>query len=291
MERQINNPSAILCSDWHLREDIPVCRTDDYWSAQWRKVDFISDLQKKYICPVLHAGDLFDHWKPSPNLLRETIKHLPKQFYTIYGQHDLPQHSLNLVDKCGINVLEADKTLKILKGVHWGQVPTEETIQDLEPKFKILVWHKMNYQGKLPYPGCVDPSSASLLRKHPQFDLILTGDNHKTFTEEFEGRRLVNPGALMRMEADEINHKPCVFLWDNITNKIEQIFIPIEQDVISREHIEKIEQRDARIDAYISKFDMEWESKFTFKENLENFKKTNTVRDSVMELVYKATDE
>ncbi|KKL99820.1 hypothetical protein LCGC14_1810530, partial [marine sediment metagenome] len=85
-------PDLILTSDWHLREDTPICRTDDFWSAQWNKVDQVMALQSKYDCPILHAGDLFHHWKPSPYLLSETIDHLQgSRFYTVYGQHDLPQ--------------------------------------------------------------------------------------------------------------------------------------------------------------------------------------------------------
>jgi len=290
MERRRKHPTAILTSDWHLREDIPIGRIDDYWTAQWEKVDFIYALQEKYYCPILHAGDLFDHWKPSPYLLRETIERLPAQFYVIYGQHDLPAHNLQLIKKCGINVLESAGKLKVLQGVHWGQHPSDNDLKDHPLKHSILVWHKMNYQGKLPWPGCTDPLSAGLLRKYPQFDLILTGDNHKTFTEEFEGRRLVNPGSIMRMDADQIDFKPSVFLWWAEDNSIEQIFLPIKEGVISREHLEKAEQRDGRMDAFISKLDDNWESKFTFEENLENFKKANDVRPSVMEIIDKATD-
>ena len=60
----IQQASAILCGDVHLREDSPICRTDDVWAAQWKKIDFISDLQKTHDCPVLCSGDLFDYWKP-----------------------------------------------------------------------------------------------------------------------------------------------------------------------------------------------------------------------------------
>ena len=103
----MKNPTAILTGDWHLREDSPTCRTDDFWTTQWEKVDFVSDLQKKYNCQVIHSGDLFNHWKPSPYLLNKTMRHIPKEFYTVYGNHDLPQHNIELADKCGINVLLA----------------------------------------------------------------------------------------------------------------------------------------------------------------------------------------
>ena len=286
-------PNAIFCSDLHLREDIPVCRTDDFVQAQFDKLDYISALQRRYDCPVLHGGDLFDKWKPSPNLLRLAILHLPKQFYTIYGQHDLPQHSLELADKCGINTLSAGKHLKILDGCHWGQEPTEASLI-LHPwstdRREILVWHKMNYQGKKPWPGCTDPPALGLLRKYPQYDIILTGDNHKTFVEEYQGRYLINPGSMMRMDADQVDHKPCVFLWYAIDNTIKQVFLPIQQNVISREHLEVKKERDARIDAFVSQLDGEWEGTISFEENLERFFQKNRTRHDTKSIIYKSLE-
>ena len=43
-------PNLILTADWHLREDQPVCRTDDFWKAQWAKIDFINDLAEHEGC-------------------------------------------------------------------------------------------------------------------------------------------------------------------------------------------------------------------------------------------------
>jgi DNA repair exonuclease SbcCD nuclease subunit len=287
---QIKYPTLIASADWHLREDIPECYLGDYWQDQWAAVDFIKDLQLKYNCPVVCAGDLFDHWKPSPNLIREAIIHMPKQFYTIYGQHDLPQHNLQLADKCGINVLKADKTLTVLPECHWDQTPKEGSLYLPNFNCHILVWHIMNYTGKEPWPGAPIPMAAKLLRQYPQFPLIITGDNHKTFHEDHEGRWLINPGSLMRMKADQVDHKPCVYLWFAEDNSIQQVYIPIKQGIISREHIEKEEERDARIDAFVTRLDTDWEAALSFRQNVETFKLNNQVRTSVMAIVYKAME-
>lgn len=280
--------SAILTADWHLREDTPVCRTDDFQEAQWKKVKDIATMQKAYDCPVFHAGDLFNHWKPSPWLLSKTIKHLPDQFWTIFGNHDLPQHNLELTDKCGIYTLAQAGKLQILPEVHWGQQPSKGSLAFFGRK--TLIWHVMNYQGKKPWPGCTDPTSAKLLRKYPKYDLILTGHNHKTFTEEHEGRVLVNPGSLMRQETDQINHRPTVFLWYASDNTIEPVLLDYMDGVISREHIEIQEKRDERIDAFISKLDGDWEAAMNFEENLERFYQTNSIRQSVQEIITKAIE-
>jgi len=289
-----NKPDLIITSDWHLREDKPVGRTDDYWSEMWAKVDFISDLQRKYECPVVHGGDLFHHWKPSPMLLSETIEHIPCNFYTIYGQHDLPQHNLDLAYKSGIQTLVKAEKLTIFDGCHFGQLPNEASIlihiSKTETK-KVLVWHTFNYQGKLPWPGGTSPTGRKLLKQYPEYDLIITGDNHKTFVEEYQGRVLVNPGSLMRSNADQIDHKPCVFLYYSETNSVKRVFLPINEGVISREHIEKTEERELRIDAFINKLKDETQSFFSFEDNVEALINSNEdLHKKTKELIYNALD-
>jgi hypothetical protein len=286
------NPSAILCGYFHLRETIPVCRTDDFWTTQWVKVAFIKGLQQRYGCPVIHAGDLYDHWKPSPLLLSMAIGYLPERFMTIYGNHDLPQHSLDLAGKCGVNTLKEAGKLEVLNTCHWGTVPGEGSLHfPTGPGRHMLVWHVMTWQGRIPWPGCTDPSAMQILRKHPNCDLILTGHNHKTFVEEFKGRLLVNPGSLTRHDADQIDHRPCVFLWYAKTNEIVQVFIPIEKEVISREHIEHKQAHDTRIDAFIERLNVQKLKGFDFKGNLEVFQRTNQVRQSVMNIIWKAIEK
>lgn len=284
--KQNKSPNLILCSDFHLREGVPVCRTDDFLLAQTKKLKYISDLQRKYNCPVLHAGDLWDTWKPSPFMITYAIKYLPKVFWTVLGNHDLPQHSLELVFKSGVYTLEKAGRLNILPEQHWNQEdePEEDVTLSIKGR-KILPRHIMTYQAKTPWPGCVDPMAGKLLRKYPEYDLLITGHNHKSFVEEYEGRLLVNPGSLTRHDADQINHKPRVYLWYAETNTAEPVYLPIEDNVISREHIERKEQRDGRIDAFISQLDNEWKAAISFEENLERFFSANEVRKSVKDIV------
>jgi DNA repair exonuclease SbcCD nuclease subunit len=294
---QTKQVDLILCSDIHLREDKPVCRMDDFVNVtQWIKLDFISELQKKYNCPILHAGDLFNTWKPSPWLLSKTIEHLPKQFYSVAGNHDLPQHSLELIDKCGIYTLKKANVLKVrdpkesqfLDGkefCHWGDFPNYSE----QYPVSVLIWHKFNYIGKEPWPDCKEPKASKLLKQYPQYDLIVTGDNHQPFVQEYEGRILVNPGSLSRQRANE-THLPRIYLYNAESNTVEPVYIPIEENVITREHLEKEEQRNERIDTFVSQLSEKWKVSLSFEDNLQRFEKKNQVRQSVMSIVYKATE-
>jgi predicted phosphodiesterase len=285
----IKHADAILTGDWHLREDVPVCRTDDFETAQWEKVKWVSELQRHFDCPILHSGDLFNHWKPSPALLAKTIEFLPDQFSTIFGNHDLPQHNLDLAYKCGINVLEKAGKIKVLSNVHWNQLPDENAGFTFYPDCRILVWHVMTYEGKSPWPGCTDAPFNTILDKYSdQYDLIVTGHNHKMFYGEKNGSWLVNPGSLTRQKADQVDHIPTVFLWDSKDNVVYPIEIPHIRNVISREHIEKIEERDSRIQAFVERLSTEFGIGLSFSDNLERFEKENSIRPAVIEIVRKA---
>ncbi len=280
---------AILCADIHLREDTPTCRIDvDFIETQFEKLLYIKDLQQKYQCPVLHSGDLFHNWKASPYLLSRIIQALPESFYTVYGNHDLPQHNIDLLLKSSINVLEVAEKLHVLSNGNWG-VPVDPVLPSIIIKGRrVLVWHVFTYTGRTPWPGCTAPNAQRLLDEYTNFDLILTGDNHTPFIVEDDDRLLVNPGSLMRQAADQINYNPAVFLYNAEYNKVIPHYIPINPEAVTRQHIDHKEDRDGRIDAFISKLKSDWDSTLNFEENLRRFEETNNVRKSVMSIVYKS---
>ena len=293
-KKPFRKASAILTGDWHLREDTPLCRTDNYWDEQWRKVDFVADLQVKHECPVIHSGDLFNHWKPSPYLLTKTIEHLPGEFWTVFGNHDLPQNNIEMREKSGIEVLDRTGVLEVLKTGHWNQRPEKSGLLFPRTNREILVWHVMVWQGDQPWPGCTDPEAGKLLRDTKGPDLILTGHNHKPFVAERDGRLLVNPGSLMRMSADQVDHKPRVYLWYEEDNTVEPVYIPIDLEgapSISRVHLEQVQEKDARIEAFIEKLNMDWSSEVSFRKNLDQFFANNEVSENVQTLIWNSLEE
>ena len=286
--KPVRIPDAILTSDWHLREDTPVCRVDkNFEDAQWEKVQHVARLQDKFKCPVLHAGDLFHHWKPSPRLLTLCIKYLPNDFCTVYGNHDLPQHNMELNEKCGVTTLAAAERIIVLPHGHWNHLSEEPSI--VMGRRKIAVWHVMTYAGKPPWPGCTAEPSNDLLRRYPGFDLIVTGDNHQTFVAKDGNRLLVNPGNLTRQTADD--SPPVIFFYYADDNTVEEYELPYDEDAVSRVHLERKEERDERIGAFIERLNTGWEGSLDFVANLRQFEQTNKIKRPVMEIVYKAVEE
>ena len=294
----MKKPSAILCSDIHLRDSSPICRTDDFIETQTRKLKWLSDLQEKYNVPILCGGDLFNYHKPSPWLLGYALRNLPNGIICVPGQHDLPAHSLENIEKSGIQVLsDAEKIRLIINpmndfvavghheviGFPWGV----DWNMDCDA-LKIALIHYGVYESKPHYPGAeVSGGSAKLvLDKLYDYDLVVSGDNHLSFTYTSGKRILVNPGSFMRTTASQIDHEPSVYLWDAKSNLVERVYVPIEKGVISREHIEETQERDERLDAFISQLKPSAELTVNFKDNLKSHIAMNKVSKEVSNLVW-----
>lgn len=299
------NPTAILSADWHIRDDRPVCRTDNFIEAMLLKLGFIQGLASKYNCPVLIAGDLGHKPMWGDKLLNLIIHYLSltdTQYIIIPGQHDLPNHRLDKWKDAGIGVL--DKSIKNFevaeyeggngtsKAAQLAAFPYSTKIKSYKKKSKRLValTHQMVIQSqkkKLWYDQVANHGKR-LLKKYPCYDLIVSGDNHQSFVVEHAGRVLVNPGSIMRMTANQINHKPSVYLWYAESNTVERVYLPIEQNVINREHIDIISKRNDRIDSFVNKLKDTGEVGLSFENNMKSFLQTNKIKKKIKEKIWES---
>lgn len=299
-------PTAIITSDIHLREDRPACRIDDYFETQSKKIEWLCDLQIKYDCPVLDAGDLFAKSKPSHFMTQWAIRNIPNGFHTIPGNHDLPSHNLSLLEKSALGVLDAAGAADVmicnplnLDKVIVHPYPWGAETHPLDKKnkhdslFYVALCHIMVFTGQIPWPDCVDLSARQLLRKMKGYDLIITGHNHKAFIIKSRGRLLVNPGSLMRSNASQIDFKPRVYLWYSEDNHVEPVFVPIEEGIITTDHLDAIKEKDKRINAFVEKLhssgDMNISS--SFERNMEEYFKQNKTTEVVRQTVWEALRE
>lgn len=324
---------AILTSDWHIRATKPICRTDDFLSAMWRKVEFVYELAREHDCPIINAGDIGEtaQW---PNWLLERFLDIINQYgidmILIAGQHDLPNHNLREIDRSGIGVLYQNDfiaspprytlgTNYILMYPFGEEMEAIESLSDSEkmgfwtaletidrftgitnaktsgsqPKaitHTVAVTHQMIIRGAPLWPGQVAPQAVSILKKYG-YDLIVSGDNHNTFVERYEGRLLVNPGSLTRHKADQVDHRPCVFLWYAADNEVEQVFLPIEQDVIDRTYIDKVDEKEEIEMAFVERMNRDYDLDLSYEENMRRHFEKNRVHSEVKKKVWEALNE
>ena len=110
---------AILLADIHLTLNPPIWRSTepDWLEAQAKVLKEVKELQHKYECPVLCAGDIFNRWNTCPELINFAISHLPDSMYAIPGQHDLPLHQIEDIHRSAYwTLVKAGKIINVEKG-------------------------------------------------------------------------------------------------------------------------------------------------------------------------------
>lgn len=297
-------PDAILCADLHLRDDVPVCRIDNFWETQINKLKFIQDLQKQYDIPVLCSGDVFHRWKASPKLLSMAFKYLPNNFWTIPGNHDLPEHNLKRLKDSGLRTLEIAGKIRILKykkktkkagdfilhGFPFGC----SLYSNKKTPLSVAILHAFIYKGAKPFPGATG-AVKSILRQIKGFDLILSGDNHQPFTHRKGRTLLVNPGSLTRQTGAQIDHKPRVYLWFSERNEAEPVYLNINKEVVSRMHLDKTKARDERIEQFVKSlmdnFDAGMETYLDFENNMKQHLIAGKVKKKVKLKIQRAMED
>ena len=298
-----SKPTAVLTSDWHIRPDVPECRTDDFQEAQWRKVQFVLDLAKQYSIPIVLGGDISGNSPQWPNWLLERFSGLVRasgvRILAIPGQHDLPGHNWDRWRESGYGVLvstgvivrfyhEAEISGFLGYGIPFGRMG-EEDLGRIEAD--LLVLHVLTLESRKMEWEQDQWTADGLLDSAPNVRCILTGDNHKPFVRRLNGRLLVNPGSLMRTKSDQIDHRPRVYLWHAEENEVVPVYIPIEQGVVSREAVEKRKDFDERQVAYVERLKKGYEIGLSYEDNLKDSFVADPVDTAVAERVWDAVEE
>lgn len=227
---------AILLADIHLSLKAPIWRSaePDWLAAQARPLVEVGVLQKKYKCPVICAGDVFDRnrkasdgWNAPPELINYAIEYLPDNMLAIPGQHDLPNHQYDDIHRSAYwTLVKAGKIKNIRPGgpmivgdhlILFGFPPGYEIepvrSSDDVPAIFMAVVHDYVWVGGCSYPNA--PADRQLSRKLEQmksYDVVVYGDNHKGFLAKNTPTEIFNCGTLMRRKSDEIDYEPQVGL-------------------------------------------------------------------------------
>lgn len=268
----------LIVGDMHHRATVPRGRKDDYVRAHRWKMGQIYDIFVDHKCDVILApGDVFDkstcpHW-----LVEQFIRDSRTfPFLVILGQHDQRYHHVDRRNT-PVGVLEAARAVRVLgkdpyvmDGVEFYGCSWSEAIPEPKrgPSCKVLLLHRMVIKKAKLWPAQEDfMYSKDLLSKHP-FDLIVTGDNHKFFTDRYVAykppdgatksfRLLVNCGSLMRTNVDQAGHKPSIVIYNTDTGEIEIIRLVVEpaEDVLRLDVAEQAKDRNKDLEAFVELVD------------------------------------
>jgi hypothetical protein len=295
---------ALILGDLHLTNKCPENRTDNYEETVLRKFGFILNVAKGNKCDcIIQPGDFSD----SPSLsydffikISSMIRLFGKHIFTCWGQHDLRYRTKENTFLAALE--EANDNLHILtKGPATGFMGVDlyassfgEEVPDIEntDKFNILLTHRMIVNEKL-WEGQTDCQYANSFLRLNKFNLIVSGDNHSSFSYKIGSRYLFNLGATLRSTINQIEHKPAVIVFNTTMKKEEYIPILIEpaEKVFKMEKIEREKERNKELDAFVSGLSEHKEMGLSFTDNLNEYMKKNNIDPSIGNIIKECTNE
>jgi len=271
-----------LCvSDWHLRPDRPLCRTDiDWMETQRQNIREVVALANKNEAHILNAGDIFDAPRMPPNvitLLLQELQNLNGKMYLIGGNHSIQYHKQEFLMESSLGILACMDSPKI------EYLECTDSSEDgrFEQWVKkngqdIAIIHTLTFKKESDIMfGMRAVSAQSLLDKFSDYTYLITGDNHTSFvydgsTDERD-RYVINPGCLNIQTADHKDYDPCVYLIDTESNK-RPVKIPLTpyHECVTDNHLVEKRERDDRISAFIDAANKGGKVKLNFDDNLAN---------------------
>lgn len=301
---------AIFCADLHLSLTPPIWRLaePDWFAAMKRLLNEIRDLQEKYNCLVICAGDIFDRWNSLPELINFALEYLPDKMIAIPGQHDLPLHIYNDMQKSAYwTLVKAGKIQNILSDFHVkiGQMVlhgfpfgfpitplAKEWEGDRLPAIHIAVVHEYVWVDGYSYPNApIENRLHNTTGRHKWmgYDIIIYGDNHLGFSTCIGQTSIFNCGTLMRRKSDEIKYEPQVGLLLS-SGKIEQYHLDISKDKYLDIQDSLGTETSLDMKAFIQELEKLGDTDLDFHDAMKQYLKKNKVKESVCNIILKAME-
>jgi len=298
-----NQPVAVVCSDIHFSDRAPVSRdAEDSWfgamSRAWYDMKKIAD--EVSVKTVIIAGDIFDHWKPSPSLINLAMGLFEGlEIYAIPGQHDLPEHRFDDRERSGYGVLENLPNFTTLVPNRMYGIPGHSLNLcgfpwgfEIEPYGgdipAVAIIHK--YIWKQGY-GYLDAPQEAFLGEYKKclrgYRSAVFGDNHKGFFAKSSSPELpdvFNCGGFMPRKSDEKDQTPTVgILYSDGSIVVRKL--PTEQNVWSL--VKETEALKNNVDSaeFLEKLSFLSIDSLDFRHVVLRFIEDNKVEPSVKERI------
>ncbi len=280
----------LATADWHLRADKPPCRTDDFFTVQEKTLDMLAETAEEYCVDFIAvAGDIF-HRSTVPDWLKYMVasKFYHSRVEGVIGNHDVGFNKSDFLPKSSLGVLDSAGIINCTSFYEFfiRRLHCDNKWKDIQDDDDIVIAHQYVYKNKPPFPGAEETGRE--VRKLPKTPrLIISGDNHQSFTLKTNKRLVVNPGAITRQRSDMDNHTPKAYIIDvsldepEVVPSFESIELPDTEDVITREHIEHEEEREKRFATLTDRLNETEATSISFKENLEHKMEHTQMRKNV----------
>ena len=292
-----NKVEAIVCSDIHLSNNPPIARSNepDWYAAQARILKQLKRVSDNERVPIICAGDIFDRYNPPPSLINFAIENLPKM-YAIPGQHDLPYHDYENLQKSAYKTLMMAGNITtsneigwpignlVLTGFPWNAKITPP-IKTLKDKLSVAVVHKYIWAVGINYPGASKESNVSGFKKElARYNTAIFGDNHKSFSSVIGQCFTYNCGCLIKRHQDDRDTSNGVgLLMSNGSVKFHEL--DYSEDVWIDDPEEKTTAISPELEEFVTELMDMQTSNLDFREVVLNYILDNKVEAGVAKLI------
>lgn len=246
---------CLISADWHISGTRPRCRADEDWmESQRQDIEAVWKIAKdKKVEAVWILGDLFDTSRVSTeavNLVLTEFEKAPCPVYTLCGNHDLPYHNFDLLERSSIGtilhkfpMLDIDPNTGIA-AYPFGKEPEYGTLSDYMKANALHTWitHQLTFPNEASRPiAGIGVLAQELLDACPAARVILTGDYHHGYIYTSpDGRCVITPGCLNIRDADMKDYQPHVYIFDTSDLSAERVNLPVQGKIetayLEREH-------------------------------------------------------
>ncbi len=218
--KMTNGMKILIIGDIHFRIITPVSRLEvDMSNVFIDKFNEIKRIASRYkVDLIVCTGDVFHKARSSKETerLAEKCFRILKDYdiVSIVGNHDMIANTMTDIHLTSISLLEDLKSMSHfrvlpdgiafqdsslhIKANHYGN---NDFVVDKELKKiyenNIVVTHSMITQGYMPY------KTTDTEDVETDFDLLISGHNHRTVYHKDDSKVIYNPGALIRLTSED----------------------------------------------------------------------------------------
>ncbi len=298
---------AIFLADIHLSLTPPIWRSAEpnWLEAMQRPLDEVRDLQKKFNCPVICIGDIFDRWNSPPELINFALDYLPDDMYAIPGQHDLPLHQYEDMERSAYWTLEMAGKIKdvtpgcfpdiggiALHAFPYGH-PLHPLGQEWGGRCHIAIVHEYAWIDGHCYPNApvenkvVGKGDQMKKKKWLGYHMVVYGDNHKGFLTYLATTAIFNCGTLMRRKSDEVDYKPQVGMLLE-SGKVRKHYLDISKDKHLDVRSAKGVEDSLDMKGFIQELEKLGDSDLDFSGAMKQYLKKNKIKMEICNIIMKA---
>jgi hypothetical protein len=154
------------------------------------------------------------------------------------------------------------------------------------PEMRVLLIHQSVWGSNATMPpGCDGITMKDLLKKYPDYDLIVAGDTHTPlFYGDKDGRKVLVPGCVTKQAADFKDIELFIYEY-NKEGSVTSIPLPVVDKIVNDKYLVEEHERDQRLEAFVESLKKTGGVTLDFKENVYKQMKKSGIKKQTEDII------